>query len=257
MNKKLVLFSIITASAFSLAVFQYVKEFQSELASAAYSGKPAMGHSWSEMECSQGLCVTTDNKVGIGTSTPGSKLDVAGTINSTGNISSSGTISATGNISSSGAITAGTDVCNGAGACLSQLNSFVGSQPLMNSVHSYSTCTSAGGQVTNIGTSFPICKFSGSSCPSGWTQYQNYMKRTSDTFIAAWSSETQCSYFLQGNDFSNVPWTHTVNYVNLSGYSCRVLSASCSCWAWGGPVNSCDGVECFSFRAAVTEIGCY
>jgi len=46
----------------------------------AYTSKPANGHSWSEMECTGGLCVTADNKVGIGTDIPTEKLEVDGDI---------------------------------------------------------------------------------------------------------------------------------------------------------------------------------
>lgn len=174
MNRKLIFILIVTLFALSFSVFQYVKEFQSEIADAAYTSKPTMGHSWTEMECSEGLCVTTDNKVGIGTSTPGSKLDVAGTINSS-------SFSTSGNITSAGSITATGDVC-GAGACLSQIASFVGSQPLVNNVHNYTACTNAGGTVTPSDVSFPMCKFSASSCPTSansngtgtWTQYKSY-----------------------------------------------------------------------------------
>ncbi|MDD4531309.1 MAG: hypothetical protein PHH21_01210 [Candidatus Pacebacteria bacterium] len=66
----------------------------------AYSSKPPVGHSWSEMECSEALCVTSDNKVGIGTYNPTEKLEVVG------------------NISASGSI------CDAAGYCLSDLSVF-------------------------------------------------------------------------------------------------------------------------------------
>jgi len=102
--------------------FQYVEVLKLELVKAYDASKPVNGHDWSEMQCTEGLCVTDDNKVGIGTSTPGSKLDVSGAISASGNINSSGNITAVG------------DVCGG-GACLSQIASYVGSQPLVMNVH--------------------------------------------------------------------------------------------------------------------------
>ncbi len=79
MNKKnLIFIASISLLALSLSVFQYVKQFQTEFTSAAYSTtKPANGHTWSEMECSSTLCLTGGN-TGLGTSTPGYKLDIQG-----------------------------------------------------------------------------------------------------------------------------------------------------------------------------------
>ena len=37
-----------------------------------------------------------------------------------------------------------------------------------------SQCTNKGGRVVTVESSKKICKLSGSSCPSGWTQYKNY-----------------------------------------------------------------------------------
>jgi len=98
MNKKVLLVFLVISLGLSLAVYQYAKELQADLASAAYStSKPANGHSWSEMECSSGLCVTSGNNVGIGTDNPSKKLSVVGDINASG------------------------DICNGTGNCLSAL----------------------------------------------------------------------------------------------------------------------------------------
>lgn len=78
-----------------IGVFQYIRTFHADLI-GAYTLKSSSGHSWTEMECTSGLCVTTDNRVGIGTDNPVTKLQVNGVIK-------------------------GTDVCNDAGYCLSSL----------------------------------------------------------------------------------------------------------------------------------------
>jgi len=52
------------------------------------------------MECTTGLCVTGDNKVGIGTDSPTEKLEVIGNI------------------------LVGEDACNGEDYCLSDLTGF-------------------------------------------------------------------------------------------------------------------------------------
>lgn len=136
MNKKIFFVLTITIFSLVLAVYQYVKEFQSEIADAAYRGKPTIGHSWSEMECSEGLCITAGNNVGIGTSAPAQKLEVNGSILASGT---------------------GADICTSSGACLSQIASFVSSQPLISNVHNYSACTTANGEIVSIGASYPIC----------------------------------------------------------------------------------------------------
>ncbi|MDD4531717.1 MAG: hypothetical protein PHH21_03375 [Candidatus Pacebacteria bacterium] len=262
MNKKLIFILIITVLAFSLSIYQYVREFQPEFATAVYSGKPAVSHSWSEMECSEGFCVTSDNKVGIGTSTPAAKLDVTGTINSTGNISSSGAISATGNISSAGTITAATNVCIGSGACLSDLDGFIGSQNLIYSAHTFDMCSTTPdsngyGEVTNIGTtSSPvyICKFDSSSCPAGingqplWIQYSSYAKRGPTTCYqgspgGCYGDGGQYPCTTGSTDFVNGPDTLTCQYCAGSSRPCGDYGC-CVCY-----MSTCT--------SAITQIGCY
>jgi len=125
--------------------------------------------------------IVLKGKVGIGTENPSVKLDVKGKIFSTDNISTEGQIYAT------------DDICIGSGACLSDMNNFLGSQSLVNSVHTYKNCTDAGGEVVDSDTGLPQCRFSNGvesfcevyfssyfysdkniACPSGWTQYKNY-----------------------------------------------------------------------------------
>ncbi|MDD4531121.1 MAG: hypothetical protein PHH21_00240 [Candidatus Pacebacteria bacterium] len=222
MNKKLILFMVITVFAFSLAIYQYVKEFQSEFASAAYSQKPAAGHSWSEMECSEGFCVTSDNKVGIGTSAPGQKLEVAGSILASG---------------------AGADICTSSGACLSQIVSFVSSQPLLNTTHNYSACTSAGGEIVSIGASYPVCRFNAASCPSGWTQYQNWA-----TYDSHYVGGIPCSNGCTGG---GSPWGNLAS--NNPTFSCVYVQAGI-CWGSDGEFAYTASWSGDSVRS---QIGCY
>ena len=135
MNKRFILVLVVMILFLGFSIYQYVTVFHSELANA-YTIKPANGHSWSEMECTTGLCVTADNKVGMGTDSPIEKLSVVG------NISATGTIKATGNISTSGTLTATGDVCSNGGT----------------------NCLSSG---TPSGA---IMFFNLASCPSGWTE---------------------------------------------------------------------------------------
>ena len=135
-NKNFVIALFLVLVALSVGIFQYVKVFQSEIASAYNASKHVNGHSWSEMQCTNGFCVTTDNKVGIGTDMPSDKLNVVG------------------NVGVTGTITATADVCNGAGACLSQISSYIGSTALVNNQHNYAACTAEGGTVVDSDVSF-------------------------------------------------------------------------------------------------------
>lgn len=222
MNKKLTFILIITLSALFLSVFQYVKEFQSEIADAAYAGKPASGHSWTEMECSEGLCVTAGNKVGIGTSTPAQKLEVNGSILASGT---------------------GADICTSSGACLSQIASFVSSQPLISNIHNYSACTTAGGEIVSIGSSYPVCRFNAASCPSGWTQYQNWA-----TYDSHSVSGIPCSSGCTG---AGSPWGNLSS--NNPTFSCVYIQAGI-CWGSDGEFSY---TATWSGDSVRSQIGCY
>jgi len=224
MNKKLLaLFSVLFLCFLAMS-FQYIEVLKLEIVKAYDATKPINGHDWSEMQCTEGLCVTTDNKVGIGTSTPAQKLEVAGSI-----------------------LVSGTDadVCTSSGACLSQIASFVSSQPLLNTTHNYSACTSAGGEIVSIGASYPICRFSAASnasCPSGWTQYQTWATYSSYSTTLAPCATCTCSA-------AGLAWGNN-----------GTPSFSCTCCASAGPCGS-DGDWCSSTSwtadSVRTQIGCY
>ncbi len=252
---------------------QMYSELKAGFINAAYStSKPANGHSWSEMECTTGLCVTSENKVGIGTDSPSKKLEVNGDILASG----------TG------------DVCNGSGKCLSsvaQTNVLAGaSNPtcptgqtiimkgyngawymgtntsitswsqvvcgltvtadgtplLVNGVHTNQGCTTAGGTVVGDGSGNNMCRFNNSSCPSGWTQYLNWSATTgagpapaSGVNSCGGSSVGPC----QGNAYTG---SHTwANIATEQAYNASVCDGNisqgvmnCYCtWSsvtWGG-----------------------
>jgi len=77
MKKQYLLFIFITLLGVVIGIYQYIQIFQAEIAGA---DSTTYKHPWSEIECTAGLCVTTDSKVGIGTDTPTKKLEVAGDI---------------------------------------------------------------------------------------------------------------------------------------------------------------------------------
>ena len=68
----------------SVEIWEYMRVTREDnQASAVTVGTPNPGHTWSSMECNaNSLCIdTTNNRVGIGTNTPTTKLDVNGVIN--------------------------------------------------------------------------------------------------------------------------------------------------------------------------------
>lgn len=79
-KKHWVIILVVSLFAVLAAIFQYVANFRADFVSAYTTGKPLNGHLWSEMECSQGLCVTSNYKVGIGMDNPTAKLEVNGTV---------------------------------------------------------------------------------------------------------------------------------------------------------------------------------
>ena len=87
--------------------------------------------------------------VGIGTTFPQEKLDVVG------NIKASGTI------------------CDVNG-CIGGGGSGIYTGTLVSGSLDGSDCSDAGGVPTDIGNTNFVCKFFGSSCPSGWVQYQQW-----------------------------------------------------------------------------------
>ncbi|MFA5431470.1 MAG: hypothetical protein WC319_01125 [Candidatus Paceibacterota bacterium] len=84
-KQHLIIFVCIMAISLMAGIYQYIQVFQTELVGAFDTDKKANGHSWSEMPCTVGLCVTVDNKVGIGTEPTvlSEKLEIVGNIKAT------------------------------------------------------------------------------------------------------------------------------------------------------------------------------
>lgn len=227
MNKKNLVIFLVIFLGLSLAIYQYAKELQTDLASAAYPGvKPANGHSWTEMECTAGLCVTTSNKVGIGTDSPGQKLEVNGSILASGE---------------------GADICTGSGACLSQIASFIGSQPIVggSGIHNRANCEAAGGTLIDIGLANPTCRFAAATCPSGWTQYENWSTTGPTTCGSGgcYQPYNICGYpcTTGGHAWSNNSSTYSCTYGDLVE-------------TWDGGCCSVAQRTCVAIR---TQIGCF
>jgi len=269
-KQNILIISILAIIALGAGIFQYIKVFQNEIAAAYQATKPANGHSWSEMQCTNDICVDTDNhKVGIGTDAPLEALEVNGSILASGD----------------------GDVCNGAGKCLNsvfQTNAIAGANQtcpagqtaimkanngiwytatasqvasswsqvacgkvvtadgtplLVVGNHTNQQCVNAGGTVVSAGGTDSQCRFEASSCPSGWTN--NNWCTIPATTCMQYCSDVRCP----------VP---VCSFGTAWGTPCGVTSCSwqpysgCAC-AYASP----GWINAGSCSASIVQIGCY
>ncbi|MDD4531308.1 MAG: hypothetical protein PHH21_01205 [Candidatus Pacebacteria bacterium] len=208
-KKSTILFLLGILIGLCAGTYSYFHFFHADTVKA-YTTKPSAGHSWSEMECSEGLCIASDNKVGIGTDSPANNFQVTGNIKASGNVcdGSGNCLSDLGSITNAcgsaaktysysdtafsgtfcligtstpaspsfpGVGTSTTWTCPvNSGSPISCTATRSAASYLVNNVHKESDCTSAGGTVVTTDTSSGQCRFNASSCPSGWTQYKSY-----------------------------------------------------------------------------------
>jgi len=346
MNKKILVIFLVIFLGLSLAIYQYAKVLQTDLANAYSTSKPANGHSWAEMQCTEGLCVTADNKVGVGTDNPTEKFQVTGNIKASGDI-----CNGTGNCLS--ALATLTNACGGAATNYSSTaTEYSGSYCIMGaptptspsfpvsggsttwtcpvangspisctatraangscgaaatsyaySASSFSGALCSTGTASPASPSFPgqggsvswsclginggaspsctasrgtapieyliggihttaqcgsvfdtgsgkICAMGGSSCPTGWTQYQSYSSTSSVTIAAGsdycYSNANPCSWS------SCTTGSHA--FSNAARESCNPTNGCANCYygccygSWPGPGP---------FYATITAVGCY
>lgn len=281
MNKNFFIVSLFILFGLGVAIYQYTLEFKSEFANAYSSSRPANGHSWTEMECTEGLCVTADNKVGVGTDSPTTKFEVNGVIkgtdvcNTTGNCLSAlaSLTNACGGAATNYASTATTytgtycvmgtptptspsfpaaggsttwtcPVTNGSPiACTATREAPI--EYLIGGIHTTIQC----GNVFNTGSG-KLCVMSGSSCPTGWTQYQSYSSTSSVTIAAGsghcYSNASPCSW--------SSCTTGSHSFSNTGRESCSLVDGCASC-AYGCCYEAYPGSG--PFYATITSVGCY
>lgn len=212
--KKQYLIFCLTLIGLAIGIYQYIQIFQAEIVQAI----PSPGHSWSQMECTTGLCVTADNNIGIGTVSPTKKLEVVGDIKAQG------------------------DICNDEGNCLGSLAGLVNTCGTAAKTYAYSASAFDGtycflGNPTPNPPSFPNA---GSS--TTWT-----CPVTSGSPISCLASHTQapvngaCGTANNTNSYSA---PSTAAALCSQGTATAVTTAGYS-WTWactglyGGSTASC------------------
>ena len=134
--------------------------------------------------------------------------------------------------------------------------------PLIGGTHTDLQCEAAGGNVRNTPDGM-LCEFLASSCPSGWSQHQN------------WSSTSQpsCDCSTGSHSFANIG-QESCSYSYCTGYSqqctswgaqyCQMTCAQAphygGCCHWVTPCNSwgqvCNGTASGSCSATISSKGC-
>ncbi|MCK9446701.1 hypothetical protein M0Q50_07560 [bacterium] len=218
----LIILSLVTIALVS-GVYQYCQTFKNEIVDAYQATKPINGHSWAEMQCTSDACLdTTNHRMGIGTDAPTKALEVVGDIYASG------------------------DICNSSG-CLAGV---VSNQLLVSAGHTYGDCLTAGGSIVDTSSSLKQCKFVAASCPSGWTQYQQWGKHVdpgTNVFCTGRTGGGYCSGAWDNNVSGNV-------VVTLRGCSpdpCSSTYPTINYWRYG---SGCFGSATY---CVLEEIGCY
>lgn len=131
-----------------------------------------------------------------------------------------------------------------------------GGIPLAYSLHTVEDCQNAGGTVADTETGIKQCRFSGSSCPSGWTRYKSYFSSKAQTLSFYTSTR-----FKNGCDGTSLCWVSgggkdpgcnaSVYFPDMPfGNNNPCKCSSCSCLGCG----TCNGKVCLT---VFTSVGCY
>ncbi len=191
------------------SVYQYFQALETGSVSAVTVGTPDPGHAWSQMECSaDSLCVdTVNNRLGVGTNTPGEKLTVSG------------------NLSITGSMTGGTVPW----ARLGSFPSACSSGQYVTAVGGTLTCSTP---PTNTGPQGPQGP-QGATGPAGPSGASASLSCVEISCSALSSCSADCPVGYVAVSCSNVSgsWGCGTGFAYISGNGCRATAQAGSCWA--------------------------
>ena len=117
-----------------------------------------------------------------------------------------------------------------------------GDKWLVNHQHTEEGCTALGGMVVDDGNNNKFCRYTASSCPSNWTQYNSFISYNSNS-----CSVRNCDGSTTGCTVPGVAWGSRPGDVPYCSYSVNTHSSG----------QSCDNVSSRRCVASVASIGCY
>lgn len=121
--------------------------------------------------------------------------------------------------------------------------------------HTGGECISEGGEIVSVGSGLNICRFDRSSCPVGWSQYQDW-----STTVGSGPNDFDCHASVIGfgggevcrREGSRLTSGHTWSNTPRESATDRILYES------GGAASTCgDPTVITTCYSEVTQIGCY
>ena len=123
-------------------------------------------------------------------------------------------------------------------------------EPLHMSYHTAKQCEAWGGEVIPVGAdNKKICRFNSGTCPSSWTQYENWSTTVPSPSAFYDDPIERISYYTGSHNWSNTP---------VESFRCKkcVGLASWKGYFFCGTTDNCGGNWYYSY-ATITQIGCY
>jgi len=123
-----------------------------------------------------------------------------------------------------------------------------GNLPLVNNVHTQQDCINAGGEVVDSDVTLKQCRFAGSNCPSGWTQYKNW----STTITPSNCDACPCHWV------ANIGWSGW-------DFGTEYVSGTCDEHVWDNKEQehltlayTASNPPCYcTITAPIIQVGCY
>ena len=124
---------------------------------------------------------------------------------------------------------------------------------LIYGMHSSGQCTSLGGAVIDAGAG-DICKFAGSSCRAGWTQYGSWSTTSSNTATCNPCREVVLD---ENPACSCNTWTPPITCDSGSHTFSNVAKETCTTAYYHNYCDATCTTHTVTTSASITEVGCY